>query len=231
MSAMMSSWKTPISWKDWANALAGLTWMSCMVSISSYQRLIKNVMTTWIFTNFNYCPLLLCLANAFLFRKAVCCPSAGWKPPSTLMNIAEDQGVRVIDGIHDNQRGINGKHSRLKRLLFVAVKFSKLHNLLKLFVSYQKSSYSKIWSLSTETGTEGTKAKAKLCLYYYVCGLTDILWYKSYGRKVSYWRSNTEDLLTEGQGLDPHRSCLTPFSLCLTYADILYSNRIRKRRM
>lgn len=56
MSAMIRSRKIVISWEDSSNVLAGPTWqMSAMVSVNSYQHHIKNEMTTWIFTTFNYC--------------------------------------------------------------------------------------------------------------------------------------------------------------------------------
>lgn len=69
MSAVITSWKILISWDDWTNVLASPTWqMSRMVSVNSYQRLIKNVMTAWIFTKFNYCsPLLFSPAPCALF--------------------------------------------------------------------------------------------------------------------------------------------------------------------
>lgn len=80
--------------------------MSCMVSINSYQHLIKNAMTTWIFTKFNYCSLLLfCRArHTLFFSGGLSLPSAGRTPLSTLMNIAKVQGVWGIDGIHLNQQ-------------------------------------------------------------------------------------------------------------------------------
>lgn len=106
MSAMIISWKLPISRGDQTNVLAWATWqMSCMVSISSYLHLIKNVMTTWIFTKFNYDSLypFRLVPLALPLHRAAACQSVGRTPLSTLMNIAEVRGVSAVDGIQLNQ--------------------------------------------------------------------------------------------------------------------------------
>lgn len=113
MSAMIRSRKIVISWEDSSNVLAGPTWqMSAMVSVNSYQHHIKNEMTTWIFTTFNYChavdsPFLL--GEQFPMRVVVeSVPPPWW----ILQESVESQQLMESTSIN---RRINGISSHLQR--------------------------------------------------------------------------------------------------------------------